>query len=173
MLIDRGDYFLFGFIFIKKIIKLNFFKKKPKPNRNRFKLTGFSSVRFLEQKPVQTGLTRFFPVWLGFGLVFSGLARFFSCFFWFGFGFGFFGFKLIKPKPNWTGQFFQNFNRFNLFFSRLGFFGYCFSGFLSFSILLLTTTYLEHFLKKSSVKKIHKNIVISIKTQNSYFCNIK
>jgi hypothetical protein len=35
-------------------------------------------------KPVQTGLARlgFLPVWLGFFL------------------FGFFGFKLIKPKPN-------------------------------------------------------------------------
>jgi hypothetical protein len=29
--------------------------------------------------------------------------------------FGFFGFLLIKPKPNRTGQFFQKFNRF--FFS--------------------------------------------------------
>jgi hypothetical protein len=41
-------------------------KPKPNPNRNWFKPTGFSSVRFLEQKPIQTGLTQFFPVWLGF-----------------------------------------------------------------------------------------------------------
>jgi hypothetical protein len=30
--------------------------------------------------------------------------------------FGFFGFLLIKPKPNRTGRFFQKFNRFNQFF---------------------------------------------------------
>jgi hypothetical protein len=61
----------------KKVTKPNFFflKKKPKPNRNRVKPTGFGSVRFgfLGQKPVQTGLARFFR----FGLGFSGLARFF------------------------------------------------------------------------------------------------
>jgi hypothetical protein len=65
------------------------------------------SVRFgfLGQKLVRTGLGRFFRfgsvffVWLGFfGL---GSVRF-----------GFFGFRLIKPKPNRTGRFFQNFNRF-------------------------------------------------------------
>jgi hypothetical protein len=54
-------------------------KKKPKPNRNRVKPTGFGSV-FLGQKPVQIGLARFFSVWLGF----SGLARF-----WLGFFSGF------------------------------------------------------------------------------------
>jgi hypothetical protein len=37
--------------------------------------------------------------------------------------FGFFGFKLIKPKLNRTGRFFQNFNR---FFLRFGFFNYFF-----------------------------------------------
>jgi len=38
-------------------------KKKPKPNRNRVKPTGFGSVRFfLGQKPVQTGLARFLSV---------------------------------------------------------------------------------------------------------------
>jgi hypothetical protein len=55
---------------------------------------GFGSIRFLGQKLVQTGLTRFFrfgSVWLsflGFGSVFSGfsgLARFFPVFF-FGLG---------------------------------------------------------------------------------------
>jgi hypothetical protein len=66
---------------------------------------------FLGQKPVQTSLARIF--W--FNSVF----------------FGFFGFRLIKPKPNQTGWFFQNFNRFNQFFSRFGFFDYFFSGFLS------------------------------------------
>jgi hypothetical protein len=58
-------------------------KKKPKPGQtDRFR---FGSV-FLGQKPVQTGLARFFRFWLGFlgfGSVFSvwrgfsGLARFF------------------------------------------------------------------------------------------------
>jgi hypothetical protein len=76
--IDRNNHFRFGFIFIKKIIILKFFKKiKIRSNRP-------VSVRlgFLEQK----------PVWL----------RFFS-----GFGsFWFFHFLLIKPKPNRTDWFF-------------------------------------------------------------------
>jgi hypothetical protein len=60
---------IFGLIqfLLKKIIKTGFFfLKKPKPNRNRFKLTGFGSV-ILGKKPVQTGLARFF----------SGLTWFF------------------------------------------------------------------------------------------------
>jgi hypothetical protein len=74
----------------KKIIEPFFFLK----NQNRFKPIGFCSVRFgfLEQKPVETGLTRFFQFWLGFfsfGSVFSGLARFVR-----------FGSKLVKPEPN-------------------------------------------------------------------------
>jgi hypothetical protein len=79
-----------------KVTKPNFFflKKKPKPNRNRVKPTGFGSV-FLWQKPVQTGLARFSQFWLGF----LGLARFFFRFF-VGFGSVRFGFLLIKPKPN-------------------------------------------------------------------------
>jgi len=92
---SRDDYFLFGSVFIKKNNQTEFFKKKPKPNRNRFKPTGFGSVRFFGQKPAQTGLARFFR----FGSVF--FVRF-----------GFFGFRLIKPKPNRTGRLFQNFNRF-------------------------------------------------------------
>jgi hypothetical protein len=47
------------------------------------------------------------PSWgrliFGFGSVFSGLRSV---------RFGFFSFRLIKPKPNQTGRFFQNFNRF-------------------------------------------------------------
>jgi len=76
----RGDYFLFGLIFIKKIIKPKFFLKKK--NRNRFKPIGFG---FLGQKPVQTGLTLFFR----FGSVFFGLGSV---------RFDFFGFRLIKPN---------------------------------------------------------------------------
>jgi hypothetical protein len=57
-------------------VRFGFYKKKVtkpiKKNRSRFKPTGFSSVWFLGQKPVQTGLARFF----------SGLARLFL----FGFG---------------------------------------------------------------------------------------
>jgi len=54
---------------------------------------------------------RFKPVWLGFFPVFSVWVRF-----------GFFGFRLIKHKPNRTGWFFQNFNRFNHFFFTVRFF---------------------------------------------------
>jgi hypothetical protein len=57
--------------------------------------------------------------------------------------FGFFGFRLMKP--NRTGWFFQNFNRFNRFFFTIRFFQLFFSGFLGligfsvfFSPLLLT-----------------------------------
>ena len=102
----------------KKVTKPNFFflKKKPKPNRNRVKPTGFGSVRFGFFR-AKTGSNRFgsvfsvlarffpvlarffrfgsvFPVWLGFGSV------------WLGFFSGFllvsvrFGFLVIKPKPN-------------------------------------------------------------------------
>jgi hypothetical protein len=54
----------FGF-YIKKSDQTDFFWKK---NWNRFKSTGFSSVwfGFFEQKPVQTGLARFFPIWVRF-----------------------------------------------------------------------------------------------------------
>ena len=110
----------------------------------------FGSV-FLGQKPVQTGLARFFRFWLGFfGLApfwlgFSGLARLFSGFLSVLVRFGsvrFFRFFLIKPKPNRTGWFFQKYNRFNRFFFRFGFFGYFFfSGFLGligFPVFLLT-----------------------------------
>jgi hypothetical protein len=76
-------------------------KKKPKPNRNRVKPTGFDSVRFgfLGQKPVWLGFLGFFRFWLGFfgsGSVFSVLLGFFSV----SVRFGFFGFLVIKPKPN-------------------------------------------------------------------------
>jgi hypothetical protein len=119
----------FGSVFIKKSnqTEIFFFKKK---NRNRFKPTGFSSVRFsfLEQKPVWLGffgLARFFPVWLGFGSVFSVLARFGSVFCPVFFGsvrLGFSGSRLKKPKPNRTGRFFQNFNRLIRFFFTVRFF---------------------------------------------------
>ena len=83
--------------------KLFFLKKKPKPNRNRVKPTGFGSVRFLGQKPVQTGLARFF--------------------FWFFVGFGsvrFFQFFSYKTEP---AGFFKNLiGFFSVRFFRLFFF---------------------------------------------------
>jgi hypothetical protein len=101
----------------KKVTKPKFFFLKKKTETEP-KPTGFGSVRFFGKKPVQTGLARFsrfgsvfsgfgsvFSVWLGF----SGLAQFWLGFaqFFFGFlsvsvRFGFFGFLLIKPKPNRT-----------------------------------------------------------------------
>jgi len=53
----KNDNFRFDSVFIKKIIKSKFFKKKP--NQNQFKSTGFGSVGFL-------GQNRFKQVWLGF-----------------------------------------------------------------------------------------------------------
>jgi len=137
----RDDYFLFGSVFIKKNNQTEIFFKK---NWNQTE-TGSNrpvSVRFsfLGKKPVQTG----------FGSIFSGLARFarffrfgsvwlvFFYFFSVSVRFGFFSFLLIKLKPNRTGRFFQNFNR---FFFSVRFFRLFFSGFLgliSFLIFLLT-----------------------------------
>jgi hypothetical protein len=68
---------IFGSVrFLYKKSNQTDFKKKPKPNRNRFKPTGFGSV-FLAQN-------QFKLVWLGF----FGLAWFFSSFFRFGVRFG-------------------------------------------------------------------------------------
>ena len=117
-----------GSVFIKKSNQTEnfFFKKK---NRNRFKPTGFSSVRFsfLEQKPVWLGFFSLARFWLGFFRFGSVLARFFR--FWLGLArffvrffsvrFGFSGSRLKKPKPNRTGRFFQ---KFNFFFHDLVFF---------------------------------------------------
>ena len=147
----RIGMIIFGSVrFLSKKVtkpKLFFFEKKPKPNRNRVKPTGFGSVRFFRAK---TGSNRFglvFPVFARFGSVFSGFGSVFSV--WLGFsglarffvGFGLvrFGFLVIKPKR--TGRFFQKFNRFNRFFFLFGFFDYYFSGFLDligFPIFLLT-----------------------------------
>jgi hypothetical protein len=105
-------------VFIKKSNQTEFcfLKKKPKPNRNRVKPTGFGSVRFFRAK---TGSNRFgsvFPVWLGF----SGLARFFFRFF---VGFGsvrFFQFFVYKTEP---AGFFKKLIGLIGFFFRFGFFG--------------------------------------------------
>ena len=114
---------------LKKITKLKyiFLKKKPKPGQtDRFRF-GFGSV-FFGFGSVFFGLARF---WLGF----SGLARFFRFRF---------GFLLIKPKPNRTDRFFQNFNMFNRFFFSIQFLSYFFSDFLNlinFSVFFRTTTF--------------------------------
>jgi hypothetical protein len=90
---------IFGSVWFlsKKVTKpkIFFFEKKtetePKPGQtDQFR---FGSV-FLGQKPVQTGLARFFR----FGSVFLVWLGFFSGFF--GFGSVRFGFFVIKPKPN-------------------------------------------------------------------------
>jgi hypothetical protein len=129
----EGGYFQFSLVFIKKIIKPKLFKIK---NQNRTK-TGSNrpvSVWFFRTKPVQSGLARFFPVWLGLFL----------------FGFDFFGFRLIKSKPNQTGRFFQNFYQFNrVFFHGSIFLVICFSNFLGligFSVFLLTPTFIHKIL---------------------------
>jgi hypothetical protein len=91
-------------------------KKKPKSNRNRVKPTGFGSVRFFREKPVQIGLARFFRFWLGFFQFWLGFFWFGSVFpVWLGFGsiffsgflsvsvrFGFFRFFVykIETEPN-------------------------------------------------------------------------
>jgi hypothetical protein len=101
---------LVRFDFYKKIIKLKYLKKKPKPiqtDRFQFGLVFYDKNRFK-------------PVWLGFFPVFFVWVRF-----------GFFDFILIKLKPNRTGRFFQNFNWFS---SRFGFFDYFFSGLIDFFI---------------------------------------
>jgi hypothetical protein len=97
---------IFGSVFIKKNnqTEIFFFKKNPKPNRNRVKPTGFGSVRFFRAK---TGSNRF-------GSVFPVLARFSR--FWLGFfrfWLGFFRFGLVFPVwlgfgsifPVWLGLF--------------------------------------------------------------------
>jgi hypothetical protein len=65
----RGGYFRFGSVFIKKYNQTEFFFKKTETGSNQPVLVRFG---FLGQKPVQTGLARFF--WFG------------SVFFRFGFG---------------------------------------------------------------------------------------
>jgi len=94
-----------------------FFLKKPKPVQNDQFRFGF-----LEQKPVQTGLAQFFPVWLGFDSVWLG----------------FFGFRLKNQNRTEPVGFFKILIG---FFSQFGFFGYFFPGFLgiiSFLIFLNT-----------------------------------
>jgi hypothetical protein len=71
----RGDYFRFGSVFIKKSNQTEF-KKKTESKLIQTDRFWFSLVWFFGQKPVQTGLARFFLVWLGF----CPVARFFLFF---------------------------------------------------------------------------------------------
>jgi hypothetical protein len=88
---------------------------------------------FLGQKPVQTGLARFFRFWLGcfrlwlgffrFGSVFSVWLGFFSSFLSVSVRFGSVQFFVYKTEP--TG-FFKNLIGLIGFFFRFGFFGFFF-----------------------------------------------
>jgi hypothetical protein len=108
--LTKGDHYRFGLVFIKKSNQTGFLKKRTRTDSNRQVSVWFGSVFFR------------------FGYVFSQFSL--IVFHFFGLGsirFFFFCFRLLKPKPNWTGWFFQNSNRFNWFFSRFGFFSYFFS----------------------------------------------
>jgi hypothetical protein len=95
IIVDMGDHFQFGSVFIKKQVTKPKFKKKtktePKPvqtDRFRFRLVRFGSFFW-----TKTGSNRFGLVFFRSGSVF------------FGFGsvrFGFLDFRVIKPKPNWS-----------------------------------------------------------------------
>jgi hypothetical protein len=76
IILIRGDYFRFGLVFIKKNNQTEFFLKKSKPNRNRFKPTGFGLVQFgfLGKNWFKPVLARFL---LGLAPFFSGLVQFF------------------------------------------------------------------------------------------------
>jgi hypothetical protein len=90
----RGDHFQFGLVFIKKVTKSVFFEKT-EIGSNRPVSVWFGYFR---TKIGFFDLARFFPVSLGFFLVWVR--------------FDFFGFRFIKPKPNRTDWFFKNSNRF-------------------------------------------------------------
>ena len=76
-IIIRSDYFQFGSVFIKKNNQIEIFKKKTETGSNRPISVKFG---FLGQKPIQTGLARFFPVWLDF---FPGFFQFGFSSIWF------------------------------------------------------------------------------------------
>jgi hypothetical protein len=63
---------IFGSVrFLSKKITKPKFKKKTETGSNRLDSVRFG---FLKQKPVQTGLAHFFPIWLGFFLFFFYLG---------------------------------------------------------------------------------------------------
>ena len=128
----------------KKITKPKFFFFEKK-NRNRVKPTGFGSVRFGFFR-AKTGSNRFGSVFPVLARFFPVLARFFSSFLSVSVRFGFFGFLLIKTKPNRTEptRFFKNL----IGFFSVRFFLLFFSGFLGligFPVFLLTPTWASYF----------------------------
>ena len=129
-----SDYFRFCLVFIKKNNQTEFFlKTRTETGSNRPVSVRFG---FLEQKPVQTGLTWFFwfgsvaSVWLGclgffqFDSVFSVCLGFFPVFFGLG-SIRFFRFQAYKTETE-SVSFFKILIS---FFLRFGFFGYFFSVF--------------------------------------------
>ena len=132
----------FGF-YLKKLS--NWILKK-KPNRNRFKPTSFGLGRFgfFWQKPVQTGLARF---WIGF----FGLTWFFLVFFCLG-SVRFFRFQTYKTETEPVGFF-----KILIDFFTVGFFRLFFSGFLNLLgiliFLLIPTHGWAYFSSKQKKKK--------------------
>jgi len=117
---NRDDHFQFGSVFIKKITKTGFFLKTETSSNQPVSVR----LRYFEKNRFKLGSARFF-----FGL---GSVRF-----------------CCSVKPNRTGWFFQNSNRFNWFFFTVLFFWLFLSSFLGlidFSVFLLTPS-LECFLK--------------------------
>jgi len=93
----RGDHFRFDSVFIKKSNQTETFLKKTETSSNPPVSVRFGPG-FLEQKPVQTGLTQIFQfgsvfsIWLGFSSVFSVWLGFGSVFLVFSGWLGFFRF---------------------------------------------------------------------------------
>jgi hypothetical protein len=117
--LNRGDYFQFGSVFIKKITKSNFFFKKTKTRSNLP-----VSVWFFRAKTGSNWFGSIFPVFSvfsGFGSVFFGLTRFFSVLFS-----RFFTYK-TETEP---AGFFKILIGLIGFFSQFNFFGF----FLVFSV---------------------------------------
>ena len=125
MIGSRSDQFRFGLVLAKKITKLKFFKKKPKPVGLPVQTDRFGSIFW-----TKTGSNRVGSVFQ-FGLIFPDLARFF-CFgsvllgffqVWLGFfpvSARFFDFRLIKPNrlvfSIFQSGFFHGLNFFIIFF---------------------------------------------------------
>jgi len=87
---NRGDYFQFGSIFIKKSNQTGFFKIPKSVQTDRFQF----GLVILEQKPVQIDRVQFgLALFFRFDSVFFDLA-WFLVWVWL----GFFGFRLIKPN---------------------------------------------------------------------------
>ena len=111
-------FFQLGSVFIKKITKPVFLKKK---NRNWFRPSSFSSVHFgyFRTKTGSNWFDSVFSVWLGFSLVWLGFFLFWVwfCSVWF------FRFQIYKTEPVGFLKFWIGLIG---FFLHFGFFGYFF-----------------------------------------------